>query len=308
MEPEFPYSQEEIEFLLTRGLSHEDFRMTRRLKNLANPLHDPNVAAFFDANPVSDQFELFSLQGPFSNPSPLEIRLLVPFLIQVDSNDPNTILNEHQQTLLHHVVDRGYSNSVEYLIELPQMNVNARDVRGNTPLHYAIINRNEMMINLLLQRDDLDLSTKNDGNESALSLIEKDKKLQDFTFRFIEHNSEYLKKINQQRVPIALEYVSGTPGMIGFPMKRTPAMNTGAIKRVEQSKNNPRVKKIVSSLVKKISNSLVLTYLAGLITFIATCTAKPYLERLLYKFWNTGKRDAHTSANPNVKEKDYSLL
>ena len=69
---------------------------------------------------------------------------------------------------LHLAVQNSQVEVVEYLLALPQINVNARDGSGNTPFFNAVDADNERMIQLLLQHPDTDINSKNDSSFTAL--------------------------------------------------------------------------------------------------------------------------------------------
>jgi ankyrin repeat protein len=72
-------------------------------------------------------------------------------------------------TLLHWVADRGHIEVARYLLSL-KCDVNAQDLEGNTPLHYAAISGHESMIALLIQHG-ADSNIANSDGEFALEKV-----------------------------------------------------------------------------------------------------------------------------------------
>ena len=64
--------------------------------------------------------------------------------------DPNTVIDDNGNTLLHYAACRGLYDAVELLIE-NGADINARNNDGNTPLNLAILNKQENIVEELLK-------------------------------------------------------------------------------------------------------------------------------------------------------------
>ncbi|MFZ8865020.1 MAG: ankyrin repeat domain-containing protein [Rickettsiales bacterium] len=95
-----------------------------------------------------------------------------------------------KETLLHTTVKEGRTESVVELLSKKQdLDINAVDQDGNTPLHYAVMNNNLQIVDILLQAT-ADPFIKNNKGEDPLSLADSTR------------NEEIVKLLNEARQPI----------------------------------------------------------------------------------------------------------
>ena len=78
-------------------------------------------------------------------------------------NAPITIENER---IIHYAALRN-TDLLKICLKHPNINVNAQNCLGDTPLHWVSHNLNEESIKLLLERDDVDTTIKNVFNRTA---------------------------------------------------------------------------------------------------------------------------------------------
>ena len=78
------------------------------------------------------------------------------------------------KTALCHATERSLIDVLQALIASSKIDPNIPDKAGNTPLHYAAINRNDLSVRLLVRSfhrfDVLDIDAKNNKGETALSI------------------------------------------------------------------------------------------------------------------------------------------
>nr|QGW67307.1 secrectory protein [Plasmodiophora brassicae] len=70
--------------------------------------------------------------------------------------------------VLHQAAYEGEEAVVALLLDLPGINVNARDSMGRTPLHYAARHGHENVVEMLLNAPGVDVSAADNSNESPL--------------------------------------------------------------------------------------------------------------------------------------------
>ena len=75
----------------------------------------------------------------------------------------NVTLGRYGRTQLHHCVRNGLTYSVKRLLSIRNINVNVKDVNGDTPLHYAAANGHVEIARLLLQNGAEVNAKGNDG-------------------------------------------------------------------------------------------------------------------------------------------------
>jgi uncharacterized protein len=75
--------------------------------------------------------------------------------------------NKSGETALHLAIKYGYLSMAQWLLE-NGANINAKDVQGNTALHYAISLGREDLIKLLLQQKELQINARNNLANTAL--------------------------------------------------------------------------------------------------------------------------------------------
>ncbi|KAI8140447.1 ankyrin repeat-containing domain protein [Fennellomyces sp. T-0311] len=72
-------------------------------------------------------------------------------LLRQDDLDPNTTHGPDRSTALHIAAAVGFLNGMENLLLIRQINVNALDANGQTPLHRAVLNNQPGCLEKLLQ-------------------------------------------------------------------------------------------------------------------------------------------------------------
>lgn len=65
--------------------------------------------------------------------------------------DPNTVIDNDGNTLLHYAASSGQTEIVELLLRY-RANINARNNNGDTPLHKAVYEQRENIVRILLER------------------------------------------------------------------------------------------------------------------------------------------------------------
>nr|QGW67308.1 secrectory protein [Plasmodiophora brassicae] len=70
--------------------------------------------------------------------------------------------------ILHQTAYEGEEAVVAALLDLPGINVNARDSLGRTPLHYAARHGHEEVVKMLLNAPGVDITAADNSNESPL--------------------------------------------------------------------------------------------------------------------------------------------
>jgi hypothetical protein len=266
MQPQCAYNRTERDVLYAQGIEDEDMLAPRRLTNIQNPLQTPLVADFFAANPQAG-FAVFSEHGPLSNPSQLELLLITPLLMKAGNNDPNVPLNGSGQTVLHYVVDHGYLRATHCLVRYHFVNVNAIDLHGATPLHYAVERNRDDSVRLLLQREDLDLSLESKG-KTVCDLAQNRQDIEPLILAYVL-DRPVRPSTTESAVPssTALSFIvaSGADSSVvvhgGPPALSTAALPTaGNISR--QQPDQPR---------QEGHNSFFIAYVAGLGSIVAYC-------------------------------------
>lgn len=76
--------------------------------------------------------------------------------------------DELEQTPLHVAIENAHTSVAEYLISLPQSNLEARDNRAQTPLHIACSYSSTIDIVKLLVQKSVDLNLVNDDGDTGL--------------------------------------------------------------------------------------------------------------------------------------------
>jgi hypothetical protein len=79
----------------------------------------------------------------------------------------NVKLGRYGQTQLHHCAKNGLTTSVKRLLSIRNINVNVKDVKGSTPLHYAVMNGQVEIARLLLQNG-AEVNVKSNGGTTPL--------------------------------------------------------------------------------------------------------------------------------------------
>jgi hypothetical protein len=87
-------------------------------------------------------------------------RLFESIVNNPNINDQN---NDRRNTCLHIAALRGYEELVKIILRKNGVNVNALSRGGHTPPHYAVDDNHAGVVKLLLERDDIQLSSE-DGN------------------------------------------------------------------------------------------------------------------------------------------------
>lgn len=153
-----------------------DLRSARgtRLRDIRDPLHkDPAIVAFLSTG--RNGFELFhEKNGPLKNPSQAELQLLIPHLLQAGYN-PSIVMNGQGFHVLHYAIINRYALAVEAL--LMRANINAQDNQGDTALHHAIRIGRPEIVQIILQREDVDLRLANLAQQTPMDLARNDHKI-----------------------------------------------------------------------------------------------------------------------------------
>jgi hypothetical protein len=154
-----------------------DPRLARaaRLADIRDPLHkDPAIEEFL-RDPQKNGFELFHAQhGILKNPTEAELQLLIPHLIRAGYN-PSLVIDDRGSHLLHYAVSSRFAFAVEALIG--RAHVNSQDMNGDTPLHSAIRLGLPHIVEILLQRGDVNLQLPNNVQQTVLTLVKDDYKI-----------------------------------------------------------------------------------------------------------------------------------
>lgn len=79
--------------------------------------------------------------------------------------------NKDGQTPLHMAAQAGKSEQVQFYINQPGVEINAKSATGDTALHYAIIQRKLVVIDKLIKHSEIDLYVANEKNETPLLMV-----------------------------------------------------------------------------------------------------------------------------------------
>lgn len=93
------------------------------------------------------------------------------------------VLNAKKQTPLHYATIYGSTQIVDYLLTLPEIDINAADDEGNTALHHCIQNSQRSIFMKLLSNRSIDVNAMNNDSETPLI----------FAFKF--NNEEFITKL-----------------------------------------------------------------------------------------------------------------
>jgi ankyrin repeat protein len=102
---------------------------------------------------------------------------LVNLLLKKEANID--IVDAEERSILYYPIKMNFIKIVKTLLEHNKTNIgisitDIRDKNGNTPLHYAIILKNEILVNLLLEyNSNLHIQDKNGNNALHLSLYSR---------------------------------------------------------------------------------------------------------------------------------------
>jgi ankyrin repeat protein len=110
-----------------------------------------------------------ALHAAISNQSEIAVKELL------ERDDVNVNLkNDDNQTALH--LATMWKDIPMYLYKVileKSTDVNAKNENGNTALHVAILLENKTAVKELLKREDVDMTLKNNNNQTALNLCSK---------------------------------------------------------------------------------------------------------------------------------------
>lgn len=76
----------------------------------------------------------------------------------------------HSETVLHIACEEGHRGTVELLLSVPNIDMNATDSRGWTALHYAATRGHHDIVEFLIRVRGMDLDCVNEGGKTALDI------------------------------------------------------------------------------------------------------------------------------------------
>ncbi len=116
-------------------------------------------------------------------------RLLAEAPMSIDARD------EFGMTALHWAVAQNYEELVQDLLNNYKLDLNVQDNEGNTPLHYAARNGNDVIFQVLLAHG-ANINTRNNGGNTALHLAAQAGRLA-IVRSFLRHDSATIDSINR---------------------------------------------------------------------------------------------------------------
>lgn len=99
--------------------------------------------------------------------------------------DVNTVDQKNQANALFWALDNGQTDIAYYLVNHTNININARNIFGSSALILARFKYSQLIVDALLNRNDIDVTTANNTGRTFL----------DFELINDDTNSEKLKKI-----------------------------------------------------------------------------------------------------------------
>lgn len=134
---------------------------------------DPNII-MCQEKPRTDPAIFFALDYlSTTKKHKAEALRMVELLISSDRFNPNQALPENHYTPLHAAGAQNQPKVVKMLLDKPEININAFNLYGQTPLMVACSNRSHRIIDvvkLLLERPEIDISHVGPARETAVNL------------------------------------------------------------------------------------------------------------------------------------------
>ena len=87
----------------------------------------------------------------------------------MESGADVTITNASGINALHLAAQGNYPNMIVYLIEKYSLDINSRDNKGNTALHWAVYMNSKQTVDYLIYYN-IDTNIKDNGGETALDI------------------------------------------------------------------------------------------------------------------------------------------
>lgn len=116
-------------------------------------------------------------------------------LTQLDQDDESSSNSEDVEVIK--VESDQYREVIETLIDDYALDVNMRDMMGNTPLHYAVMANNESVVDLLLEYEAVDVDNTNRDGVSALNIAS--------TYNYVGLEKKLLaesEQFNEEVIPV----------------------------------------------------------------------------------------------------------
>ena len=84
----------------------------------------------------------------------------VKLILDYGGYDVNMVDKELKRTALMCAAKKGYSDIVEQLLQVPDIDINKKDISGMTALHFACRRGDTRSVELLLQMPGIDVNAK----------------------------------------------------------------------------------------------------------------------------------------------------
>jgi uncharacterized protein len=81
-----------------------------------------------------------------------ELEVIKQIFTELESNKRSTDFLKSDSTFLFYLAGNGHFEALEYVIKRLSVDVNVQNNEGNTPLHWASLNGQQKIVELLLQR------------------------------------------------------------------------------------------------------------------------------------------------------------
>ncbi|UKB82731.1 ankyrin repeat domain-containing protein [Chryseobacterium sp. MEBOG06] len=121
---------------------------------------------------------------------------------EVNSNNVNQLKNEERQNLLHESISSGSYDVLKYLLSI-NINVNAQDNEGMTPLHYCGLYRSQTATRQLLENRSIEINKKDDyGNNPLWTAVFNARGNYDVVKLLKEHGADQNSKNNKNMSPL----------------------------------------------------------------------------------------------------------